>query len=81
MGGNIATNNAGVDPVLADNGGQTMTHALLPGSPAIDKGANPLGLAYDQRGAPYARVFGTAIDAGAFEFGAGAPRGTAILLR
>ncbi|WP_432256753.1 choice-of-anchor Q domain-containing protein [Limimaricola sp. AA108-03] len=36
---------------LADNGGPTLTH--LPGSlsPALDAGANPLGLATDQRGA------------------------------
>ena len=26
---------------LADNGGSTLTHALLPGSPAIDAGSNP----------------------------------------
>ncbi len=44
---------------LQDNGGPTLTHALLPGSPAIDAG-NPAGcadnlgnlLAFDQRGAP-----------------------------
>jgi len=35
---------------LADNGGPTFTHALLTGSPAIDKG-NSFGLASDQRGA------------------------------
>ncbi len=35
----------GKDPVLgplADNGGLTMTHALLPGSPAIDAGGGPV---------------------------------------
>jgi hypothetical protein len=52
---------------LADNGGPTMTHALLPGSPAIDAGSNPAGLAFDQRGFNYARVSGTAADVGAFE--------------
>jgi hypothetical protein len=35
---------------LADNGGETLTHALLPGSPAIDTGDNPACLASDQRG-------------------------------
>ena len=34
---------------LADNGGLTLTHALLTGSPAIDKGKS-FGLATDQRG-------------------------------
>src|SRR5262245_62592708 len=46
-------NLVGVDPrlgPLADNGGPTPTHALLPGSPALDAGSNPLGLSADQRG-------------------------------
>ncbi len=43
----------GVDPLLgalADNGGPTFTHALLPGSPAIDAGTNSGCPATDQRG-------------------------------
>ena len=43
------------DPLLgplADNGGSTPTHALLQGSPALDKGANNSGPAIDQRGLP-----------------------------
>ncbi len=39
--GDTATNITGVDPNLGplqDNGGLTFTHALLTGSPAIDKG-------------------------------------------
>jgi len=42
----------GADPQvgpLQDNGGPTWTHALLPGSPAIDQGSSG-GLATDQRG-------------------------------
>jgi CSLREA domain-containing protein len=42
-----------VDPrlgPLADNGGPTQTHALLPGSPAIDAGNNTGAPATDQRG-------------------------------
>jgi len=39
---------------LADNGGPTWTHALLPGSPAVDQGSSS-GLATDQRG--YPRIF------------------------
>lgn len=57
-----------VDPMLAPlsgNGGTTPTHALLPGSPAIDAGNNTEYLHYDQRGAP--RVVGSAADIGAFE--------------
>ncbi len=51
---------------LADNGGPTKTHALLPGSIAIDGGDNALaaGLATDQRG--QSRIVGI-VDIGAFE--------------
>jgi hypothetical protein len=52
---------------LANNGGPTLTLALLPGSPAINKGANPLALAFDQRGPGFARVSGGGTDIGAFE--------------
>lgn len=58
------------DPMLAplaDNGGMTLTHALLPGSPAIDAGSNPESLPTDQRGPPFARVVGPAADIGAYE--------------
>lgn len=68
-----------VDPLLgplADNGGTTRTHALLPGSPAIDAG-DPLfefdPNAYDQRGAQFLRIADgnlpddIAIDMGAYE--------------
>ena len=56
------------DPMLAslaDNGGTTRTHALLPGSPAIDAGNNSISLDHDQRG--LARVVGPRADIGAFE--------------
>jgi hypothetical protein len=42
-----------LDPMLAplaNNGGPTRTHALLAGSPAIDKGDNAGAPAADQRG-------------------------------
>ena len=52
---------------LADNGGPTQTLALDAGSPALDTGANPDGLADDQRGPGYARVSGAGPDIGAYE--------------
>ena len=60
------------DPLLGalqDNGGPTFTHALLPGSPAIDAG-NPKFTpppVNDQRGCPFDRVFNGRIDIGSFE--------------
>ena len=58
------------DPMLAplaNNGGATLTHALLPGSPAVDAGSNVAGLTRDQRGSGYVREFGAAADIGAYE--------------
>lgn len=51
--------------LLADNGGPTLTHALIPGSPAIDAG-DPGTLLFDQTG--QVRVEGIAADIGAFEW-------------
>ncbi|MBN2387531.1 MAG: right-handed parallel beta-helix repeat-containing protein [Anaerolineales bacterium] len=57
---------------LADNGGPTQTHALLPGSRAIDIVLRQC-LPTDQRGEP--RPYGAQCDAGAFEFtGAALPQ-------
>lgn len=58
------------DPMLAplaDNGGGTLMHALLPGSPAINAGNNLAGLTYDQRGDGFDRVIGPSADIGAYE--------------
>jgi predicted outer membrane repeat protein len=66
----IGTRTNPIDPrlgQLADNGGPTKTHALLPGSPAIDAGALVDATQHDQRGTPYLRVYGPAPDMGAFE--------------
>ena len=60
------------DPLLGplqDNGGPTFTHALLPGSPAIDAGdpdftPPPFN---DQRDCHFDRVFNGRIDIGSFE--------------
>jgi hypothetical protein len=51
---------------LADNGGPTLTHALLAGSPAIDAGDGSLCPPADQRGVP--RPQGAGCDIGSFEF-------------
>ena len=59
---------SGVDPRLgrlADNGGPTRTHALLPDSPAIDAGDDSKAPATDQRGA--VRPQGSAVDIGSYE--------------
>ena len=64
------------DPMLGplqDNGGPTFTHALLPGSPAIDSGDpnfTPPPF-YDQRGPDFNRVRNGRIDVGSFEVQAG----------
>jgi len=77
---------------LADNGGETLTHALLPGSPAIDAvPAISCSVPIDQRGVlrPMVRTSAeTPCDIGAFEFqgepsssstpGAARPGGTII---
>jgi hypothetical protein len=69
---------------LQDNGGPTQTHALLPGSPAIDQGASS-GSSTDQRGFPrplddlaIANVMGgDGADIGAFELSRPPPPPTA----
>ena len=55
IGDQIGTRAMPIDPLLgplADNGGPTQTHALLPGSPAIDRGGPVSGLTTDQREFP-----------------------------
>ncbi len=67
----VNNNIVGSDPMLgalANNGGPTFTRALLVGSPAIDAGANPASLSFDQRGIGFARDTGDTPDIGAFEF-------------
>jgi hypothetical protein len=80
---NMAHDRNNTDPMLGplqDNGGGTLTQALLPGSLAIDKGNSNAQLPTDQRGA--GRFFddpnsasggGNNSDIGAFEF-QGVPR-------
>ena len=59
-----------LDVSLADNGGPTLTHALVAGSQAIDAGDpnfDGTNLPYDQRRAGFPRIIGGRIDIGAFE--------------
>ncbi len=59
---------------LANNGGPTLTHGLLAGSPAINAGSNSQGLTNDQRGTGFARSVNGSVDIGAFEVQAAPPR-------
>jgi hypothetical protein len=70
----VSGTNWAADPLLGpigDNGGETDTHALLAGSPAIDRVTNDcrtyqaLVLTEDQRGV--LRPIGAACDIGAYE--------------
>lgn len=64
---NVTEGQLNIGP-LSDNGGATMTHALLPGSVAID--VIPEGectVDTDQRGQPRPETSGTMCDVGAFE--------------
>ena len=66
-----------LDPVLRNNGGSTMTHALISGSRAVNAGSsdealtaaapNSPALQFDQRGPGFARVVGANVDIGAVE--------------
>jgi predicted outer membrane repeat protein len=66
---NIFTNSPGLGS-LQDNGGTTLTRALLAGSLAIEAGSNAAtaGLTTDQRGPGYARVINGIVDIGAYEY-------------
>jgi hypothetical protein len=71
-GSNIIGQDPLLDP-LANNGGPTQTHGLLPGSPALDRGdpnftAPP---SVDQRGEGFDRIVDGRIDIGAVEMQAG----------
>ena len=61
-----------IEPMLGqlqDNGGPTLTHALLPGSPAIDAG-HPTFTSppfHDQRGPGFNRIANGHVDIGSFE--------------
>lgn len=80
--GNIVGNNGTgtidlatvLNPVLADNGGTTLSHMLVPGSPALDAGDNSLAPdSTDQRGAGFVRIFNGTVDMGSIEARPGVP--------
>jgi hypothetical protein len=55
---------------LANHGGPTSTHALLPGSPALEAGNDTANLLYDQRGPGFSRkdtLITTWTDIGAYQ--------------
>jgi hypothetical protein len=66
--------NLGIDPVLRDNGSSPQTHALLPGSPAIDRipfhacHPFPQGSDSDQRNMKRPDGNETACDIGSYEY-------------
>lgn len=67
---------------LQDNGGPTLTHLPLAGSPVIDAGVNeliPAGMTTDQRGAGFPRIFGGTVDIGAVELNNTTPTATAAV--
>ncbi len=69
--GTVASPRSALFDVLRDNGGPTLTHALLLGSPALDAGDPAAFEPFDQRG--IARPLGLAPDIGAFESDQAAP--------
>ena len=56
-----------LDLNLADNGGLTLTHALVLGGPAVDTGSADEAPDWDQRGDGYLRAAGLTSDIGAYE--------------
>ena len=58
-----------LDTTLSDNGGPTLTHALVTGSPAIEAGDPSISdpPEFDQRGAGFDRIFNLVIDIGSIE--------------
>ncbi|MCA9099762.1 MAG: hypothetical protein KDA63_01345, partial [Planctomycetales bacterium] len=68
-GADNVENHAPLLAPLADYGGATPTHALYPKSPALDAGDKSVVSPpdFDQRGLGYERIYGKAIDIGAYE--------------
>jgi CSLREA domain-containing protein len=75
----VGVANPGLAP-LANNGGPTLTIALVNGSPAIDRGTNTFVTngETDQRGLP--RIVNGTVDVGAFEVQAGTQTAASLLI-
>ncbi|MBX7104674.1 MAG: right-handed parallel beta-helix repeat-containing protein [Gemmataceae bacterium] len=78
--GTVSTPESAMLGSLAKNGGLTRTHALLPGSKAIDAGNNIAGLTTDQRGPGNPRVQGLKADIGSYETTSGIPSASFVPL-
>jgi parallel beta-helix repeat protein len=88
VGSIIGTNENPIDPLLgplANNGGPTLTHMLLPGSIAIDAGDPALSAGqgttplFDQRGTGFSRIAAGRIDIGAIEAGSSPGNTTPVI--
>jgi hypothetical protein len=69
-GNQVGSADSPIDPLLGplqDNGGPTLTHALLAGSPALGGGSTAYASDFDQRGPGFPRVVDGAIDIGAWQ--------------
>ena len=69
-GYDVNTDLLNVDPLFGsfgNNGGPTLTFALIPGSPAIEAGDNTDAPEFDQRGPGFPRIVNGTIDIGSFE--------------
>ena len=73
LGGNLLDLDPRLDAAL-DPSASLPTHALAADSPAIDAGANPHLLQYDQRGRCHPRTIGAATDIGSHEHASSDPR-------
>jgi hypothetical protein len=88
VNGDIVGFDPNISPALANNGGPTDTHALLASSLARDAGnncvfnancgVNTAILTTDQRGTGFARLVGSAVDIGAYEYVAPTAAGVAV---
>ena len=65
--GNLCNVDARLENLAANGGFPTLTHALRPGSPALNSGNSAGVAAFDQRGTLFPRIVGPAVDMGAFE--------------
>ena len=71
-GDQVGSGGSPIDPLLgglANNGGPTLTHALITGSSAIDAGSNAGAPSTDQQG----NTRDATVDIGAFEYGVAGP--------